>query len=671
MQVKRILNNIRRFYYNVVNILMIERKIILILFLFFLLFHTLFLGDYAREAFYSSDEVFYFHLTQSLVDHRSLEIEPYLGYTHSKYAPGQSLAGIPCYVLAKLILALFPRIFSPDILFLMMIHLTNVLIGALLCVVFYLFGRDLGYGRTASLGGAMALGLTTTFLPYSKQYFADPLVALFLLLCVRYLYLSSIEEAKRAFPAGLFFGAAILTKIDMGLLLIPLGLGLLYEKKNLKKRMMYFAGGLAPFALMILLYNHFNYGSGLSPGYDRQAFVSPFFSGVFGLLFSPSRGLFIFSPSVLLFFFGLRSFKRKFPGLIFLCILLIVGKIAILAKWFSWQGGWCWGPRLLLPIIPLLMLPAFEIFEKWKEQKGVARATIFCLLILGFYIQMIGTLASPNKYNNDIWGMMQSGMNEFLFIPQLSTIKGNLFLLNQGKFDLGWLRFLKSGGSAATLLFALNIGLALFSGGVLLRSIGLKEKGWFSRFLPEARMLLIPGAAIAIILIIPHFILKDQGLDKIRYTYLEESREPGTPAELQAFKGYLHTPIEGEYQFSLKIRGTYNIELDRKILLKNMEDLPQHWDFAKIHLTKGFHFLEIVYTPRTDSDISLMHLYWTIPDGAEYKSIIGPQYLFREPPGTYRQILLGIIRYQGWIILIIVMISLLRVMREDSKNVPA
>lgn len=639
---------------------MTERKIILILFLFFLLFHTIFLGDYAREAFYSSDEVFYFRLTQSLVERRSLEIEPYLDYTHSKYAPGQSLAGIPCYVLGKLILALLPRFPNPDILLLTFVHLTNVLIGALLCVVFYMFGRDLGYGRTASLGGALTLGLTTTFLPYSKQYFADPLAALFLLLTVRYLFLGSKEGAKRAFPAGLFFGAAILTKIDTGLLLVPLGLGLLYEKKDLKKRMMYFAGGLAPFALLTLLYNHFNYGSAWSPGYDRQAFVSPFFSGVFGLLFSPSRGLFIFSPSVLLFFFGMRDFKQKFPGLFILCILLIVGKIAILAKWFSWQGGWCWGPRLLLPIIPLLMLPVFEIFEKWNKQKNIVRVTIFCLLIWGFCIQIIGTLASPNKYNNDIWGMMPSGMNEFLFIPQLSTIKGNIFLLCQGKYDLGWFRFLKSGGSAATLLFALNIGLALFSGGVLLRSMGLKEKGWFSRFLPEARMLLIPCVAIAIILIIPHFILRGQGLDTIRYTYIEESREPGRPAKSQTFKGYLHTPIEGEYQFSLKIRGTYNIEIDRKILLKSAEDLPQHWDFAKIHLTKGYHFLEIIYAPRADSDISLMHLYWTIPDGAEYKSIIGPKYLFKEPPGAFRQILLSIVRYQGWIIMIIVIISLLK-----------
>ncbi len=647
---------------------MTDRKIILILFFFFVFFHLLFLGDYAKEAFYSSDEMFYFRLTQSLAERRSLEIEPYLDHTHSKYAPGQSIAGIPCYILGKLVLAFFPRLSNPDVLLLVFVHLTNVLIGALLCAVFYRFGRDLGYGQAASLGGALTLGLATTFLPFSKQYFADPLAALFLLLTVRYIFLCSKEGADKAFIAGLYFGAGILTKIDMGLLLIPLAIALIYEKKDFKKRMIYFAGGMTPFAFLILLYNHLNYGNAWSPGYERQAFVSPFFSGVFGLLFSPSRGLFNFSPSILLFFFGLKSFKQKFPGLFILCILLILGKIAILAKWFSWQGGWCWGPRLLLPIIPLLMLPALEIFEKWREQKGIVRASVFYLLVLGFGIQMIGTLVSPNKYNNDIWGMMGSGMNEFLFIPQLSTIKGNLFLLNQGKLDLGWIGFLKGGGAMATILFSLNIALALFPGGILLGFMGLKEKGWFSRFLPEAKALIAPGLTIVLILVLSHFIMKGQGFDRIRCTYLEESREPGTPAVSQTFKGYLHTPIQGEYQFSLKIRGTYEIELDRKVLLKNMGDLPQHWDFAKIHLAKGYHFMEIIYTPRQDSDFSLMHLYWTIPDGAEYKSIIGPMYLFLEPAGMYRNIVLGFVRYQGWIILITIIISFLKIMREDSKK---
>lgn len=647
-----------------------DKKAILYIFLFFISLYILFLGSYSGEAFYSSDEVFYFRLTQSLVDETSLEIEPYLGYDHSKYMPGQSIAGIPLYSLSKLFLALFPNFPNPALLILVFLHLTNILIGAGICVVFYKFGRDLGYGVKSSLAGSLALGLTTTFLPYSKQYFADPLVALFILLSVRFLYLSFREKTGKAILAGVFFGCAVLTKIDTALLLIPLVMALFYDRNDLKRRTINFFLGMAPFVILLLIYNHLNYGSAFNAGYERQEFASPFLSGLFGLLFSPSRGLFIFSPCVILFFFGLKKFRRKFPMLFFICLVIVISKIAILAKWFSWQGGWCWGPRLLLPIIPLLLLPAFEIFENWKEQKGVIRITTLGLLIAGFSIQIIGSLVSPNKFNNDIYGMMPSGMNEFLYIPQLSTIKGNLFLIFHGNLDLLWLDIFRWSAITAGIFFSLLLGIVLFLGGILLKAMGLGEKGWLEDILPEWRRIALPLAAILIVFVISHLIMQNQGIRGLRYTYVEEGKEPGIPGIPYTFQGYLYAPTEGDYLFSLKIRGSYEITLGETIILKNEKDLPQHWDFKKIQLSKGYHFLKGSYTPGTDSPVSLMHLYWTIPDGAEYKSIIGPMYLFREPPGDFRKILLGFVRFRAWIILLIILGFVLKQRYRKNDSCP-
>jgi hypothetical protein len=606
------------------------------------------------------------------VEEGSLEIEPYLGYNHSKYMPGQSIAGIPFYALSKLFLALFPNFGSPALLILLFVHLTNVLIGAGICVVFYKFGRDLGYGIKSSIAGSLSLGLTTTFLPYSRQYFADPLAALFILLSVRFLYLSYREQTKNAVWAGVFFGCAVLTKIDIALLMIPLGLALLYHRNDLKRRTINFFLGMAPFVILLLIYNHLNYGSAFNAGYERQEFASPFFSGLYGLLFSPSRGLFLFSPCVILFFIGLHNFRRKFPALFFICLVIIISKIAILAKWFSWQGGWCWGPRLLLPIIPLLLLPAFEIFENWKGQKGVIRITTLGLLILGFSIQIIGTLVSPNKYNNDIYAMMPSGMNEFLHIPQLSTIKGNLFLLLQGKTDWGWISYMSSRGLLAIVLFTLNICLVLFLGGDLIRCMGADKKGWVSRLLPEWRVLSPALGLIFTIYITSEAIIRTQGLNpSLNRTYIEESPVTLDPKASQKYTGYLYAPTEGDYQFYLKIRGIYNISLDGNSIMGKDEDLPQRWDFAKITLTRGYHFLEINYTSPADSNISLLHLYWTIPDGAEYKSIIGPMYLFREPPGAFRRMLIGFARFRAWIILLIILGFVLKEHYRKKDSCPS
>ena len=628
-----------------------ERKFQLSIFIFFSLFYSLFLGDYSKEAFYSSDEIFYFRLTQSLVEHRSLEVEPYLGYHHSKYMPGQSVAGMPAYLLARALMIFIPAVSDASIIILFLVHLTNVLIGAWLCLAFYKFGQELGYGRRASLAGALALGLATTFFPYSKQYFSEPLAALLILACIMFLNRALGGKKINAVFAGLTFGAAMLTKIDTAFLLIPIAIWMLYYHRRVASLIARFAAGVAPLLCLVLLYNQLNYGNALKPGYERQAFVSPFFSGIFGLLFSPSRGLFLFSLPVIIAFMGLTGFHKKFPLLLSLCAGIVLVRIAILAKWFSWQGGWCWGPRLLLPVMPLFFLPALEVFEKWRLLARWIRITILGILAAGLFVQFMGSMISPNKYNNDIWGMLPGGMNEFLFIPQLSTIKGNLFLLSQGKLDSGWLYFLRTGGTVSAVLFSLHLAATLFLLGMLLREMGLGEKGWLNRLIPDARGLLTPAILIVLVLLVSHIILRGQGLDTLRYAYIEEEKPVGVALSPRTFSGYLYAPIEGKYQFALKVLGAYHILIDGKLLFLNERDEPQRWDFATSELTKGFHAIAGQYNPRTDADIALMHLYWTIPDGAEYKSLIGPQYLSKRPPSQMRQILLRIVQFRAWLLL--------------------
>ncbi len=631
-----------------------ERKVRFTLFFFFFFLYLLFLGDFSSEPFYSSDEIFYFRLTQSLTEHASLEIEPYLGYTHSKYAPGQSVAGIPAYVFARIISGFFPDA-SPSLVILYIVHLTNVIIGAWLCVCFLGFALELGYSRRTAIAGALVLGMATTFFPYAKQYFADPLAALALLYTVRFLYQSEIRNPRNALYAGACFGFAVLTKIDSVLLIFPIALAGLWHTRQLPRKALYFAIGLIPFVLLQLLYNHYNYGSVLKPGYGKQAFATPFFIGLFGLLFSPSRGLFLYSPPIILFFIGLGKFRRKFPALFFLCAALIMTKLTVTAKWFSWQGGWCWGPRLLLPVIPLLLLPVLEVFENWRAQKGGMRLFILGLILLGIFVQIVGCTVSPNKFDNDIWGMLSGGMNECLFVPQLSTLRGNLFLLSQGKVDLGWIWFLRNSGVAASILFALNVGAMLFFGGLLLREFGAGEKRWLHAFLPDARKFAIPTALIIAVLFASYVIMRGQGLDTLRYTYIEEAHAPGTKPLPRIWHGYIYAPVEGKYKFALKVLGTYDIVLDKKPLFLSNRDIPQHWDYAVRNLKKGCHYFAGRYTPRTDADIALFHIYWTVPDGAEYKTIISPQYLFRAQPGVMRRMLLGFVRLKSWLILLIIL----------------
>ena len=59
-----------------------------------------------------------------------------------------------------------------------------------------------------------------------------------------------------------------------------------------------------------------------------------------------------------------------------------------------WYGGWCWGPRLLVPMIPLWLLPLYFFLQK----KGVIRIMVILLVLLSVSIQVLSVFAGTLEY---------------------------------------------------------------------------------------------------------------------------------------------------------------------------------------------------------------------------------------------------------------------------------
>ena len=97
---------------------------------------------------------------------------------------------------------------------------------------------------------------------------------------------------------------------------------------------------------------------GYSFGWDHLGFSTPLSVGLWGLLLSPGKSLFLYSPVILLGLFSFRRFlnTRKNEALLFLGIILAF--IVPHASWWAWSGDRSWGPRFLLPIIPYFIFPA-------------------------------------------------------------------------------------------------------------------------------------------------------------------------------------------------------------------------------------------------------------------------------------------------------------------------
>lgn len=120
--------------------------------------------------------------------------------------------------------------------------------------------------------------------------------------------------------------------------------------------------------------------------------------GYLGLLISPSRGLLIFSPVVLVALGGARAAFRRGPSQIeFWCLLAALGQFAVYGSYSVWWGGHTFGPRYMIDLLPLLVPPAALSLARqrslvWNGLAGLALAWSILVAATGAFC-----------YPNDAW----------------------------------------------------------------------------------------------------------------------------------------------------------------------------------------------------------------------------------------------------------------------------
>ena len=320
-----------------------------------------------------------FEVTRSLVERGTFAVSEEFntlsgpdGRHYSRYGLGLSLVAAIPYVAARPIA--FASSQADDVLE-AAVSSVMAFVTAALVVALYSLARRLGARADAALLVAVGAVAGTFVLPYSKEFFSEPLTALCLVVAIER------SLGGRAVAAGLALGAGVLVRAQ-SLLFAPVLLLVAWRQYGLRDALRT-AAGAVPGIAATFAYNIVRFGDPLGFGYEDVGFTTPLVTGLSGLLFDSRKSLLLFAPIVALLPLVLWHLWQRDRA----AFVLIVGNLGItvvsVAMWFAWHGGWCWGPRLLIPGL----MPAIAAVGAWLVRPGQRRVTAI-LFALGLGVSL-------------------------------------------------------------------------------------------------------------------------------------------------------------------------------------------------------------------------------------------------------------------------------------------
>lgn len=396
-------------------------------------------------------------LTMAIVDQGTLRIDDYYqntgdyaffeGHYYSDKAPGPALLGVPFYWLLKRFgfRTLTERVaerlqenpavaatvqpgglgISPDRLYfagaLYFVTFCTVAVpSAVMGVILYLLLERFSISSASGVLAVLTYGLLTPAFPYSGGFFSHQQVAALLItafyLCHRLRY--EKFRPSIAFVIGLMLGWAVISEYPAALIAAAL---ITYSFLTWPRRWRIgwtILGGLIPGAVLAayntaIYHTPFAIGYSYSPLYVEQhhtGFMSltlPQPAALWGVTFSPYRGLFFLSPILLLGLWGFVLLARQhaYRAEFWVCLWAVGAFLLFNGSSIMWEGGFAVGARYLLPMLPFLVLPLGFYLDQtaWTLGKKLLVAVFELWSLFAVWVESIGGQGFPDWTENPLF----------------------------------------------------------------------------------------------------------------------------------------------------------------------------------------------------------------------------------------------------------------------------
>lgn len=375
-------------------------------------------------------------LSQSLIDHRSFRLDHYAiprltpilredyvqngelyqieqhdDHLYYFFPPGSSVLSIPFVLIAN---AFGVSAANSDGTF--NLHGEQLIeswiaafLMAVLSVVFFATAR-LVLPLSQSVLVALAASLGTQIWSTTSRAMFSETWAVLLLGCALFLIVRSETRNGEAHPVVV---ATLLTLAycTYPLYVVHLVAVSLYFFLKRRRDFVLFVAAAAVWLAIFLGYSVFNFQQ-LLPNYFQASRLN--FDGIFGRLLghliSPSRGLLIFVPTILIVIYLLARFRSSLEQrrLLLIGVGAMSVHLLIISSFTHWWGGHSYGPRLATACIPWLVL--LSIFglramrntaDRRSEKRAIAAFAVI-LIAAAIFIHGRGAIASATTAWNSL-----------------------------------------------------------------------------------------------------------------------------------------------------------------------------------------------------------------------------------------------------------------------------
>jgi hypothetical protein len=327
---------------------------------------------------------------------------------HSSYPVAPALLALPVYAGPALLGA-----GNSWVVLNALSKLAASLMAALSVAFVYLTARDLGRQIGTGEAGALATAVvyaaaTPTWAVSSQGLWGHAPAQLGLALALWGL-LRAETVSGGAPVAGLGAGLMVASRPSTALLAVVLAV---YAVGRLGRRGIGFLAALGVIGAVVAGHNLATFGT-LQGGYTElhrthaqyhgvaSAWSASALEGFLGVLVSPSRGLFVYAPVLLVPAAGLVVWlSKRRDGLLACAAAVAAVGIGTVATFSVWWGGHSFGPRLAADVLPALVLGLVPVWSAvWGSRLG--RALLVTAFVASVGAEAVGAFHYPSPRDVD------------------------------------------------------------------------------------------------------------------------------------------------------------------------------------------------------------------------------------------------------------------------------